>query len=285
MQENQLIATAAWAASLMFVLIGIVVFVLLFSQRRQLLYRARLNASAHANEMLSTRVEMQDQTLQLFGQELHDNIGQLLSSVKMFLALTEQTMEQVPAQFKTATDTLSKAIKEVRSLSKSFNSEWLNQFSLFENLQHETERINSAAAIQMQLNVPSSTLPLSADAQIMIFRVVQEAIQNSIKHAQATSISIDAVMDEVQLRIKISDNGVGFSVDQKYPAGVGQMNMRNRTELLQGAIAWKSERGKGTDVTITIPFLGEPKEATKQKTAYPWPQSLQICESVEKSSR
>lgn len=236
------------------ILAGIIIFVLLFYQRRQFLYKEQLNENAHANQLLKTRMEMQEQTLRIIGQELHDNIGQLLSTTKMFMGLAESTVVPVSQPFKTAKETLSLAIKEVRALSKSFNNEWLNRFNLYENLQQEVNRINSAGSTHVALNATNATLALESDAQIMLFRVIQEALQNCIKHANAKQICIAVTANNAQLVVNILDDGVGFNVDDNYSDGVGQLNMRHRTQLLGGTITWASNIGRGTCVHICIPL-------------------------------
>ena len=255
-EHAQIFVVLAATAVIVLILVGILVFVLLFYQRQHFLFKEQLNESSHAHELLTTKMEMQEQTLQLIGEELHDNIGQLLSSAKMFLALSEQSIEKVPPPFVTATNTLSHAIKELRALSKSFSTEWLNQFNLLENVQREVERINSANGIGITLEAPSSTLPLRAETQIMVFRVIQEAIQNSIKHAQPKNLSIKFLNDDHHLRISVVDDGIGFNVLEGSAEGVGRLHMRHRAELLKGTIEWHSQPGTGTGVHIVIPFSG-----------------------------
>ena len=238
------------------ILTGIVVFIILFYQKHRFRHQRQLAdiQNNYEHQLLTTRLEMQEQTLQLFGQEVHDNIGQLLSTTKMFMRLAEQAIPEIPPSFKTADDTLSKAIRELRAISKSFNAEWLNQFDVQENLQLETDRINASGTICMVFNHSNATIPLASDAQIMVFRVVQEAIQNSIKHANAKTIEITLAVDDDAVDIEVKDNGIGFTENLELKNGVGRMNMRHRVELLGGTISWVSERGKGTRVSISIPY-------------------------------
>ena len=244
------------------ILTGIVIFIILFYQRHKFRHQRQLAdiQNNYEHQLLTTRMEMQEQTLQLFGQEVHDNIGQLLSTTKMFMRLAEQALPEMPPPLKTADETLSKAIRELRAISKSFNSEWLNQFDVQENLQLETDRINASGSICMVFRHSNATIPLASDAQIMVFRVVQEAIQNSIKHANANLIEIDLEVEDATVNIKVRDNGIGFTENCESKSGVGQMNMRHRVELLGGTISWVSESGKGTRVNISIPYQTKSQE-------------------------
>ena len=112
--------------------------------------------NAFQQELLQTQLETQESTFYQISQELHDNIGQLLSSTKLLIGITKMCIAQndftnVPDTISTAEQTLSKAIQDLRSLSKSLNKEWLHQFNLVENLEEEIKRINAARNIQAEL--------------------------------------------------------------------------------------------------------------------------------------
>lgn len=255
--KYQEILTMVIAGGIAFlILTGIVVFIILFYQKQRFRHQRQLAEiqNNYEHQLLTTRLEMQEQTLQLFGQELHDNIGQLLSTAKMFMRLGLLAIPEIPPSLKTADETLEKAIRELRAISKSFNSEWLNQFDVQENLQLETDRINASGTICMVFTHSNATIPLPSGAQIMIFRVVQEAIQNSIKHAHADKIEINLEVLDNTVNIDVIDNGVGFVETEELKHGVGRLNMRHRVELLNGTIDWTSEKGKGTRVSISIPY-------------------------------
>ena len=268
MQANytSLLVLIAYFSLIAIILTGIAVFVVLFSQRRQFRYREKLNESEHARQLLQTRMEMQEQTLYLVSQELHDNIGQLLSSTKIFLAVAEQSIVPVPAPYVTATQTLSRAIKELRALSKSFNSEWLNQFDLIANLQQEAERLSATKTVALSVTSTDCTIPLAPEAQIVLFRVIQEAMQNSMKHAKPSKILIDVSLHLQQLQVAVEDDGVGFTVEEGCGKGLGTLNMQQRVALLKGTIVWTSAANEGTSIAITIPIGTEMPSNAMQKS-------------------
>ena len=196
-----------------------------------------------------------EDTLAVFSRELHDNVGQLLSTAKIFLALTEQMLDVVPPPFRTACEILAKATSEVRLLARCSNQEWVTQFDLKENLKLEAERINRCGQITLMLHIPNKPIPLPAEAQVSIFRIIQEGIQNIFRHACANSIEICVTYLEQSITITISDNGCGFSEEQlNSKCGIGVLNMRQRAKVLKGLIAWKSIPGCGTEVTVSIPL-------------------------------
>ncbi|MGN6531807.1 MAG: sensor histidine kinase [Ginsengibacter sp.] len=238
------------------VLLLLVAFLLFFFIR----YRFRSNAYLKEKEamkkfyektLLQSQIEVQEATLAGIGKELHDNIGQLLSSIKMFLGITQRNLPEVPETLTIAEETLGKAINELRALSKSLDKEWLEQFDFIQNLEAEGQRINDAKHLQILFTHPDK-LFLKADEQIILFRIVQEAIQNAIKHADAKHIEIDLSKTSEIVRVEIIDDGIGFN-NSLHTDGLGMRNMKHRTKLLGGSITWNSI-GNGTSVKIELPF-------------------------------
>ncbi len=215
-----------------------------------------LMKSQYQLTMVKTQLETQEATLELLGKELHDNVGQLLNSTKMLIGVATRGMPQVPETLLLAEDTLSKAINEIRTLSKTLSSEWLAQFDFAVNLQTEAERITAAKQHAVHFVCPTA-LPLGNDEQVVLFRIVQEALQNAIKHAQATQINILAVVDAAskEIQITIADNGIGFHTQDIPLQGIGITNIKHRVGLLKGKVVWTSHEGKGTTIAISIPII------------------------------
>ena len=207
--------------------------------------------SSFKEQLLQSQIEVQEATFSALGKELHDNIGQLLSTTKMLIGITERSLTNPPDTLNTANKTLGTAINELRSLSKSMNKEWLQQFNLIENLHTEVNRINSAGAARLHLTHPANIF-LKADEQIILFRIIQEAVQNAIKHAEANNIYIEITLTENLLLVTIKDDGRGFdaAVDHN---GLGIMHLKQRTQLLGGSIKWDTAH-QGCRIFIEIPL-------------------------------
>ena len=204
-------------------------------------------------ELLLAQLETQEYSFNQISQELHDNIGQLLSSTKLLLNIATMKMENVPDTIKTAEQTVGKAIQDLRSLSKSLDKEWLHQFNLIENLEAEKNRINAARTIEVQLISQYEKLPLEPEAQVMLFRVVQEALQNSIKYASPKHIIIQIKNTDHHFELSIENDGNGFDIKSSKKESSGLRNMEQRTHLLGGTIEWKLVEAKGTVILINIP--------------------------------
>lgn len=228
-----------------------IVLILIYQKRRQqhMIEMATLKQT-YEQTLLQSQIEVQEATLSTLSQELHDNVGQLLSTAKMLLGITERNITNPPDTLITANETVGKAITEVRSLSKSLSKEWLEQFDLIKNLEAEVERVNSAKTMKIDLE-HSGKLTLKTDEQIILFRIIQEAIQNAIKHSGANNICISIFLEDRLLVTNIKDNGKGFAQNQAID-GVGIINMKHRTKLLGGTIEWQSSN-EGSNVIITLP--------------------------------
>ncbi len=233
-------------------LIFFIILVIQYRKRYNTYIKERLQMQQQYNEaLLQSQLETHEATLNQISEEIHDNIGQLLSSTKMLLGITERNLDNIPDTLRTAEQTLGKAIQDLRSLSKSLNKEWLNQFNITDNLKTEVERINTSHTIHAEYFTSTTFLPMQAEAQVMLFRIVQEALQNSIKHANANNITIRTLFGDEHITVTVDDDGVGIKTDEK-SNGVGIMNMQHRTKLLGGTIAWNTLL-QGTQVLITLP--------------------------------
>ena len=216
------------------------------------LYERSLLRKQYEQELLQSRLETQEYTFQQIGKELHDNLGQLLSTVRMLLGITERNLANPPETLCTANETLGKAIVELRSLSKSLDKEWLEQFNFYDNLAAEITRINSTGSIIRPEFSYTEDLLLKPEEQIVLFRIVQEAIQNAIRHAAMDVIIIRMAQQGELLSIMVIDNGKGFTAESM-SMGMGLKNMNHRAAILGGTLTWNSIPGEGTTVHITLP--------------------------------
>ena len=205
---------------------------------------------AFEQTLLQSQIEVQEATFAGLAKELHDNIGQLLSSTKMLLGITQRNLGNSPDTLTIAEETLGKAISELRSLSKSLDREWLEQFDFIHNLEVESSRINDAKHLRISFTHPEK-ISLKPDEQIILFRIVQEAMQNAMKHADPALIQIHLTEAKRKLRVLVIDDGHGFD-ESHQKEGMGIRNMKHRTKLLGGNINWNST-GNGSSVIIELP--------------------------------
>ena len=150
-----------------------------------------------------------------------------------------------------ANQTLSDAIGQVRALSKSLTTDWLEKFDLLTHLRQEVSRLCTHNLLHIQLHLPDE-LTLSGEQQIMIFRMAQECLQNAIKHGKATELHIKLWIELPLLYLSVTDNGEGFEAPRTAP-GMGMTNIKTRAKLLGGDALWESAPN-GTTVNLHIPY-------------------------------
>ena len=221
-----------------------------YKKNSQYLTRMATLQQEFKQQLLESRLETQEETMAVLSKELHDNIGQLLNSTKLLIGISQRNPDNGQEILHIAESTVGKAIQEIRSLSKSLSKEWLQQFNLLENLEAEIARINSSGILQIHLK-HKGTVTIEADKQIILFRIIQEALQNAIKHAQASTIDIEIESLPGVFLISIKDNGIGLS--SKNEAGLGISNIKHRAGLLGGEASWQSGEQPGTNVVIRVP--------------------------------
>ena len=248
---KQQILLAVITVTILFFLFGVftVTYFLAFRRnKKKHLLEMETFKKEFEQQLLQSQVEVQESTYRHIAKELHDNVGQLLSTTKMLMGVTEIKLGHVPDTLHTADATLAKAIQELRLLSRSLDKEWLEQFNFLENLQGEVARINEGEIISATIDC-TAAIRMKPEEQIILFRIVQEAIQNAIRHAQPSLLNV-VINNGEQLEVRVINNG------KPLPAGfhgMGTNNMMHRARLFGGTVQWIG-RPEETTVTICLPL-------------------------------
>lgn len=248
-QDSQLafmIISGTFLATLMGLFI---VAMVVFHRQRQIQNRQKLDQIKAENEktLLNIENEIQQETLTQIGRELHDNIGQLLSLAKLNLNSSK------PEKHAEGREYINQIIKEVRALSKTLNLDWVESVSLDDFIRQQLERIQATGFCQTSLDSDQSFLELKKDQKLVLIRVIQECLNNAIKHAQPDQITIRILQNGTARKISIFDDGKGFDTTQK-SQGSGMHNLSKRMETIGGRFILTSEVGKGTQITLELPF-------------------------------
>jgi two-component system NarL family sensor kinase len=208
-------------------------------------------------ELLRSQLEIQEQTFKNISLEIHDNINQTLGLAKLYLATvsTEQTTENY-SKVRSSKDLVSKAIGDLRGLSKSLNAESILSDGLVTAVETEINIVRNTGNVQIEFTVSGVPVLLDPKKELIIFRVIQEAINNVLKHAQARLLQI-TLRFETELTVQIKDNGVGFQEQSsavKDFKGSGILNMKNRCRLIGGLFHLETGH-EGTLITLTFPGI------------------------------
>ena len=260
-QEIYVIILAGGILALL--LVGFIVTILFLYQRKQHRQEQEIVRikKEYDQELLTTQLEIQEETFKTIGQELHDNIGQVLSVVKLSLAILPiEKEEPIYEGVFNIRQMLNKAIFDLADLTKSLHSDRIAQIGLVESVRFELDNLKKAGLLQVTFEAPSDEPLEDSQKAIFLFRIFQENINNILKHSKATRVDISIqVSDLHRFIMKIRDNGIGFNVTDKRDhasatSGVGLKSMVNRAKLIGGEISFQSSPGNGTTVTVALPL-------------------------------
>ncbi|MFC4213220.1 sensor histidine kinase [Pedobacter lithocola] len=210
------------------------------------------------SEILKTHIEVQEQTMQTIATELHDNIGQILSLTTLTLnSIHIPENEKVSEKIGNSLSLLNKSIKEIRELAKILHGEQIVESGIGHAIDQEITWLKRVGGYELQINNDLLDLKVSSpDKDLIILRLLQEIINNIIKHAQATSIHINAFIKNEILLLTVKENGIGFNYDdaKNKKAGMGLASIHKRIEMIKGKIDVNSTLEKGTSIFIEIPY-------------------------------
>jgi signal transduction histidine kinase len=225
-------------------------------QKRHIEYLNRINniKSIYENELLKSKVSVQDQTFQNISREIHDNIGQRLSLAKLqitdAIAFNQLSDNE---DFKMAVHSLTDAITDLRDLSRSLSADYIAVHGLIKAIENEVFQLNRTGHQKFKLIVTGESGFLKVENEIVAFRIIQESLSNIIKHAQAANVTISVYYTSELLEISVEDDGRGFDINKVHDSN-GLTNIRKRAESINAIIHIKSIIGQGTLINLKIPY-------------------------------
>lgn len=206
-----------------------------------------LNAEKSAKQREITEAVLQAQELERghIGRELHDNINQILATSRLYIEYAQRNAEMHDNLLFKAKEFILTAIREVRNLSKSILTPSVIEVGLVGSLQDLLNSVKDISNLKFSEVYKVQENLLSAELKISIFRIVQEQLNNIIKHAKASKVMISISQDNNSLLIKVKDNGIGFSKHNSN-SGLGLKNIGSRAALFNGTMEIISKPQKGT---------------------------------------
>ena len=242
------------------ILLGITGF--LFYRKKQIEQQAKLDSEiAHQKEIRTKAIlEAEEKERRRIAQDLHDGVGQLLSAAKLNLSnldskIATQTEEQKLAM-QNALSLVDDSVKEVRAVSHNMMPNTLIKLGLASAVREFITKLGNAPTLKVDLEIVGLDTRLDNQIETVLYRVIQEIVNNIIKHAKASQISMQLIRHDTELNIMIEDNGVGFDTNQLDNfEGIGLKGIQTRIEFLNGSVHFDSSIGRGTTVIIDIPLI------------------------------
>jgi signal transduction histidine kinase/sugar lactone lactonase YvrE len=235
-----------------------------FAYRRRV---AALEGARAAQESFSRQlIDSQEHERRRIAAELHDSLGQHLIVIKNRALLgSMRSVDGLREQFDEISRSATQSIDEVTQIAYNLRPYHLDKLGLGTSIRAMTERLETSSAIQFTVNVPSMRAVVPKDQEINVFRIVQESLNNIVKHSGATRASVDVAHDGADLVITIADNGKGFDAKAARPAtigsGFGLAGVGERVGMLGGRHSIVSAPGQGTTVTIVLPARSSQEHA------------------------
>jgi two-component system sensor histidine kinase UhpB len=204
-------------------------------------------------QMIEAVLNAQEQERRKIGAELHDNINQVLTAIKLNLGLAQELPADSPALIDKSLKTVSMAIEEIRKLSRSFISSGnIKELGLIDSIEELINDLHAVKKIRIELKAESlDETTLSEEQKITIYRIIQEQFNNILKYAEASLVNVCLQSTPEQIHLLIADDGNGFdpAVRRK---GVGITNMISRAELFNGKVKIDSAPGNGCRLEVVL---------------------------------
>ncbi len=236
-------------------MVAIITFVVQYkNKKKENLAKLEQQQILHKQELLFTQMEMQTQTMQQIGREIHDNVGQKLTLASLYtqqLAF-ENKAPNINDKIEHISEIINQSLSELRYLSKSLTDNHIEDHDIATLLQQEFEKIAALKKYEITVNIEIKDLTLPYETKTVLLRITQEFLQNSIKHANCNQIKAKVAKLDQKLCLQLSDDGKGFDVESRMGKGLGLTNMKKRIELIGGSCTMQSELDKGTQLTIEI---------------------------------
>jgi len=257
-QYNEIFIAIIAGIIVFLVITGMVVFILLFYQKKKFQHRQQLTDMQHrfSEELFKSQLEIQEHTFNQISSEIHDNVGQILSLAKVQVNMLLQQTPGDKEMLYGIRDNIGKSISDLRNIAKSLNSDLVNTQSVHAAVEEEAARIHKTGILQVSVLVEGEEATLQNQKKLILYRIVQESLQNVLKHAAANRVDIVFTYAASTLQIVIADDGAGFDVPRamQYKSGLGLFNIEKRSQVAGGSCSIESWPGKGTRIAITVPY-------------------------------
>jgi signal transduction histidine kinase len=187
--------------------------------------------------------------------DLHDNIGQLLSLTSLTLGSITVADQKTAAKLDDSQQLVRRSIRELRQLANLLHGEKIIENGLVDAIKYEVEWLKKSGTYEVSFdNFIEEKHEITAEKSLILFRLLQEVINNSIKHAGATRINISLNQIQHHILLSITDNGIGFNPEKASKAGMGLSNLLRRTKSIQGELDIISAPDEGTTIAVKVPY-------------------------------
>ena len=260
--NNEMLFVIAITVAMLLVIAFFSVYLFFLFQKRKirLIQQQQEMKETYDQEILKTQIAIRDQTMKEVGWELHDHIGQVMTVIKLNLAQVNTTHadELNKERILFAKELVGDVIQDLRSLSKTLNGDLVQQAGLPESIAHELARINKLNLTKCLLEVVGDPYTMPAEKEFVVFRIVQENLNNILKHARSKNVLTRVEYRPALFTLYQKDDGKGYDIEEvklrKKEVGNGLLNMQLRCDLIKADLNMSSKLNEGTELLLKITF-------------------------------
>ena len=235
-------------------------YIHLFNRKRLLTKKLKKLVQHQEQILIESSIAIREQAFKYVSMELHDNVVQVLTLAKLNLnRISSQENDTEEALLEEARAYLSRSISDISSFSKGLDSDTILSQGLLNAIQFEVNVWNKHLNNKIDFTQKGYPPEFEQRQEVIIFRIVQEALNNIVKHAHANEVKLVCTSEDPQFTLTILDDGVGFDINEIYQQKKsrfmsGLKNMRSRAALIGGTLDFYSENRKGTLLELKIPI-------------------------------
>ena len=275
-EESEIIKTFIVGTATVLVLVGIFIIAVYQNQKRHIkLQREKLEilenskralqASNDQLRRLAARLQIvREEERERIAREIHDELGQYLTAIKMDVSFVKKNIsinesinkeKEISQELDSILTMIDTTVNTVRKIATELRPEILDELGLKEAIAWEAQQFQDRMRIKCTLLSEIDDINLDRDCAVVVFRILQEALTNVARHAKATQVFLNLSNRDGFLELQIQDNGRGVSQDEiNNSKSLGLLGMRERALMFGGEVQIKGENGKGTTVTLRIPY-------------------------------
>lgn len=223
----------------------------------------------HEKALMATQLEVQEATFLKISREIHDNISLGLTLAKLQINTYLDESQKTDVDLHSTIELISKSLVDMNDLSKSLDGEQMLIFGLYQAIESEVGVIAKMGIYRVEYEIEGQIIFLNSDIELILLRILQESLNNILKHARARTIVVELNFVADLLKMRISDDGKGFDLDAtKARRGIRSMaglsNLESRVKSIEGELEMYSIHGVGTTINIKLPL----NERNKRKVQH-----------------
>ncbi|MGD1848971.1 MAG: sensor histidine kinase [Salibacteraceae bacterium] len=243
-------------SSSIFLLLGLALVLYVMQYQKRMMQQGQAMQAAevrHQETLLSASIDSQEAERSRIACTLHDGLGPSLASIRLRLLMHGQEHPNQQLFLEDLSELISENIQQLREISHDLLPGVLKSYGLQAALKELLQQVDQSTSTNTLLNTTGEAIQLSETQELAIYRIHQELVNNTLKHAKASRIELRIAWEATQLTLLYQDNGIGFELEKQH-VGLGQYSMESRARALGGNLELTSQPGQGMQCQLQVPF-------------------------------